>query len=965
MEIKRVRTLAFAVSEKREKYLEKSLACGKKKLLGLLDKEKPTVEKGYFPLLSFKLSRPDVVRKGISGQTTYELRESVFYVNLNTGAIYHAKNKTLEGYELINKVMDLSDDSVRTLGQLIRNGETLKDELNPLAVMDLLKPGLIRIYKPAVKELLTLIADEVAADSDDRNHIKHTLVKERVNTNFHLPKYGDAGYDLGGMLQATDKIVEEYGRQPIKYSVDQIAGLLKELFQGNVEIMAVSFLPYLKCSHHKKGRIAGETVSETVYPVCFRGDKEAIRAGVEIKPIALSTEVGASKSVPIERETINFSDVIGLEEVKKEIREEIIYPLLRPDLAKEYGRRCGGSLLLYGPPGCGKTYLAKATIGECGASFYNINISDIVKRGFQEGAKALHEIFEKAGRNPPSIIFFDEFDALGGKRDPKQEHTERMLINQLLTEMDGVESLKEDVLFMAATNSPWAIDPALRRAERFTKQLFIPPPDMEAREGLFREYAKKEPLAPDVDFRKLAELAEDYAAADIKAICDEASRIPWEDALAGGVERKVGMPDFLQALKKQQSSLIPWYKSAYRQIVESSEIDFYEEYAKHIMKYAGGVDLAKKPKLSFKDVGDLEDVKEEIRKSIIYPLLREDLAKDFGKTVGGGILLYGPPGCGKTYIAKASAGECNAAFFNVKMTDILSSKKGESEKKIRDIFERASRNTPAIIFFDEIEGIAGRRDALGIAEVRIVDEFLTEMDGFRKTKGLVIIGATNSPWAIDPALRRSERFTKQLFIHPPDVEARVEIFRIHCRKKPISDELDFDMLSDMTSGYTSSDIKAICEGASEIPWQEALKGASERRVSMEDFKQVIREKKSSLIPWINMAKRELEKSGERNVYKELDRLISEFDAYGREDFKDIVEKERTDLIARELEELSTLTGRRNDLQGKIKMAQKKYYKREIAPDSFKNIVEDYEKQLIELDLQIRKLKSRPEIRDSN
>jgi len=955
MEIRKVSTLAFAVSEEKEKELEKKLSAGAGKILGLVPSEKTEIRKGYFPVLGFKLTRPEMVHKGITSQTEYERRENTFFVNLASGVLYHAKNGKIESYELVNKAVNLSEDSVRSLGDIIRKGESMRDEYNPVVIMELANACLIRIYKPALKELYTLVMDEVVAEADERNKIKHTIVKERVNLNFHMPKFGDPGYDLPSVLATTNTMVEEYSKDPIKYSVDQTADLLRELYQADVKILGVTFMPYLAGSYLKKGG-KEQRVAQILFPVCFKGEKDTIKTGVEIKPVALSTEVGALKSVPIERETIDFSEVAGLEDIKKEIREEIIYPLIRPDLAKEYGRKGGGSILLYGPPGCGKTHIAKATIGECGAGFYNINISDVVKKGFQEGAKALHEIFENASKNPPAIIFFDEFDALGGKRDPKHDQSEKMIVNQLLTEMDGVESMKENILFIAATNAPWAVDPALRRAERFTKQVFIPPPDAKVREELFRIHTKKEPLEADVDLKKLAEITDGYASADIKAICDAAAKIPWEEALESGVERKIRMSDFLQAVSKQKSSLLPWYREAYKRLEDSGEADLYKEYAKHILKYAGGVDLIKKPHLSFKDVGDLEEVKEEIRKSVIYPMVREDLAKEFGKTVGGGILLYGPPGCGKTYIAKATAGECNASFFNVKITDILCAEKGESEKKLHEIFERASRNTPAILFFDEIEGIAGRRDMMGISEAQLVDEFLTEMDGFKKTKGLVVIGATNSPWATDPALRRSERFTKQIFIHPPDYDARVDIFRIHCKEKPLAPDIDFERLADMTAGCTSSDIKAICDKACEIPWEEALKGAPERKVGNDDFLKIIKDTKSSLIPWINMAKRELEKSGEKGMYKELEKLLSEFEAYGKEDFKEIIEQEKKDLLAKQKEELSCLQEKRGDLENKIKMAQHKYYNREIATESFKNIIEDYEKQVIDIDLRIRKAK---------
>ena len=952
MEIRRVTTLAFAVSEEKERMAEKRFTSGAKKILAVIPREKPEITKGYLPMANFKLTRPERVGKGILPSTTYEVKENHFYIDLSYGELYHIKGHKIERYDLLNKIMDISPESIRSLGHLMRYGETLKEDLNPDVVLELAHLGLIKIYKPAFKELFTLVVDDVTGEPEGR----HTIVKERVNINFHLPKFSDRGYDLSIFLDTIDEMVELYTKNPIKYSIDKISTILKDLFDADVSLEGITFMPYIRCEYLGKGM--HKRIPEMYFPVCFTKKKEKYRRGIKIKPISLSTEIGANAAIPVERPTIDFSDVADLDDIKEEIKEEIIYPILRPDLAKEFGRKGGGGILLYGPPGCGKTYIAKATIGECGASFFNVNISDLIGKGFEESAKAIHDIFERASRNAPSIIFIDEIDAIGGKKDPKQEHAERMLIDQLLMEIDGVESMKENILFIAATNSPWAIDPALRRAERFTKQLFVPPPDFKTRVELFKIHTRGEPLSSDINFEKLAELTEGYASSDIKAICDSAAKIPWEEALHEGIERKITTSDFIKAISKQKSSLIPWYKTAYRMIEKSGEMGLYEEYSRYILEYGCGVDQVKKPQISFEDVGNLEEVKEEIRKSIIYPMLRPDLAKKFGKRTGGGFLLYGPPGCGKTYIAKATAGECNASFFNVSITDILSPERGKSEKKIREIFERASRNTPAILFFDEIDAITGRRDLMGITETRLVNEFLTEMDGFRETKGLMVIAATNAPWAIDPALRRSGRFTEQIFLPAPNFNARIKIFEIHCRGKPLSSDINFEKLAELTEGYASSDIKAICDSASEIPWEEAIHEGIERKITMDDFLKAIKKRKSSLIPWINMAKREIEKSGEESIYKDLYAFVSEFKTYEEEEFKKILRKEKIRLTTREDEELRRMEREKKDLEDKIEMAKHKYYRREIAPESVRNIIEDYEKQIIELDVEINKLRSK-------
>ncbi|MEA3254718.1 MAG: AAA family ATPase [Candidatus Altiarchaeota archaeon] len=958
MEIQRVNTLAFAVSEDGEKKAEKRFKSGTRKILALIPREKSEIVKGYLPMVDFKLGRPEKIQKGILSSTTYDIKENHFYVDLTYGELYHMKGHKIERYDLLNKVVDLPQESVRTLGHLLRYGESLKEDLNPTVVMELGHIGLIKTYTPSLKGLSSLVMDEVLGEPEGR----HTIVKERVNVAFHIPKFSDRGYDLSLFLDLSKEMVESYVKSPIEYSVDKLSTLLRDLFDAKVELEAITFMPYVRCEYLKKNM--HKRIPEMHFPICFTNKREKHKEGIEIKPLSLSTEIGARGSVPVERVTINFSDVAGLDDIKEEIKEEIVYPILRPDLAKEFGRKAGGGILLYGPPGCGKSYVAKATIGECGASFFNVNISDLVSKGFEEGAKALHDIFEHATKGAPSIVFMDEIDAIGGKRDSNQEHSERMLIDQLLMEIDGVESMKENVLFIAATNSPWALDSALRRSERFTKQLFVPPPDSETRIEIFKIHTRKEPLSEDINLEKLAELTEGYSSSDIKTVCDSAAKIPWEEAIHGGTAREINMSDFIKAISKQKSSLLPWYKTAHRMLEQSGEIGLYENYSRHILRHGGGVDQVKTPEISFKDVGNLKEVKEKIRRAIIYPLLKPDLAKEFGKKVGGGFLLYGPPGCGKTYIARATAGECNASFFNVKITDIMSPERGESEKKIRDIFERASINTPAILFFDEIDAIAGRRDLMGISEVRLVDEFLTEMDGFRKTKGLMVMAATNAPWAIDPALRRSERFTEQIFIPVPNFDARIRIFDIHCRDKPIPPDINLAKLASLTDGYSSSDIKAICDSVVEIPWAEAFKGGPKRGITLDDFIKIIRERKSSLTPWVNMAKKELEKSGEENVYRDLYNSLLEFNVYAeKEEFKKILEEEKLELISRKREELKHLEEERTDLKNKIGSLRNKYLKREITLGSFRGILGDYEKQLIELDLEINKLKPKKDLKE--
>ncbi|MBN2013806.1 MAG: AAA family ATPase [Candidatus Altiarchaeota archaeon] len=955
MKIQRVETRSFAISEGAEKRQEKRLRKNivSRLVNSLLFKEKTEIVKAYRPLAKYRVSRMEETHKGVVGeQVIYETKENHFYVDLANADLYMTHGHMIKREDILRKIINLPPVSVRTLGALMRTSFLYAENLDQNAIMDLAQLNYLKDYKDTWLMLFKGIWDELNPEEQHK-----TVVKERVKAEVHLPKFNNKCYDMSNSISEVDTIDDTYKKDNIRYSIDMMSQLLTNLFEAKVVIKGITFIPYMQAFYKRKDRHKIKS-PERYFPVRFIHDPfTKIKPGVKLKPVALSVSISAEGSIPIEEPTIDFSDVGGMEEVKKEITESLLYPLMNPELAKDFGKKSGGAILLYGPPGCGKTYIAKATIGESGMPFFNVNISEIVERGVQAEAESLHKVFEEASKNSPAVIFFDELDAIGGRREGAIEYAEKMEIDQFLMEMDGVETLGKDVLIIAATNEPWNIDPALRRSVRFTKHIFIPSPDQKAREEIFRIHTKDKPLAVDVDFKRLAELTEDYSSSDIKAICEKAAEKPWEEALKGGKERKINMRDFQEALKKQKSSLIPWFKMAYKELKSSGEERFFEDLAKQILKYGGGVDEAEKPEIDFSDVGGMGEVKEEIKKLIVYPITDPELAKQYRKEVGGSLLLYGPPGCGKTYIARATAGECSVAFFNIKLTDILSDRVGESEKNIQGIFERASRNTPSILFFDELDAITGRRDQVSSESGRrLIDSFLTELDGFKKTKGLVIMAATNAPWNIDPALRRSERFTKQMLVPPPDREAREDIFRIHTKDKPLAVDVDFTRLAELTEGYAASDIKVICDQSTEIPWQEALKGGEERRINMEDFVKVIKECKTSLTPWYHAAEKQITESGEAEFYSELVDDIRKSREKGEE-------RQKTDMRS-EREELKKLIPQRGEVERKIEAVRKKFYERELDEYAFSELMKEYEKQLIEIEVKMEILKERDRTRAS-
>ncbi|MCE4617830.1 MAG: CDC48 family AAA ATPase [Desulfurococcales archaeon] len=546
---------------------------------------------------------------------------------------------------------------------------------------------------------------------------------------------------------------------------------------------------------------------------------EKTQITIREKP-AREEEITRAKGVP----RVTWEDIGDLEEAKERIREIVELPMKYPELFKHLGIEPPKGILLYGPPGTGKTLLAKALANEIGAYFITINGPEIMSKFYGESEQRLREIFKEAEENAPSIIFIDEIDAIAPKREEVTGEVEKRVVAQLLTLMDGLKE-RGRVIVIGATNRPEALDPALRRPGRFDREIEIRPPDKRARVEILKVHTRHMPLAEDVDLEKIAEMTHGYTGADLAALAKEAAMAALRRFIKAGKidlskeaiptsvlkELKVTMSDFMEAMKLVRPTLI-------REVF---------------------VEL---PEVKWEDIGGLENVKQELREAVEWPLKHPKIFEEMGIRPPKGILLFGPPGTGKTLLAKAAASESGANFIAVRGPEVLSKWVGESEKAIRKIFERARQVAPTIVFFDEIDSIAPARgfrsDTSGVTD-RIVNQLLTELDGLVPLQNVVVIAATNRPDILDPALLRPGRFDRLIYVPPPDKEARKEIFKVHTRKIPLADDVDLDKLAELTEGYTGADIEAVVREAVMIKLREKLEvGKVEMRHFMEALKKV-------------------------------------------------------------------------------------------------------------------------------
>jgi len=524
---------------------------------------------------------------------------------------------------------------------------------------------------------------------------------------------------------------------------------------------------------------------------------------------------------------ITYEDIGGIGSQLLKVREMIELPLKHPELFRRLGIDPPKGVLLHGPPGTGKTMIAKAVATETNAHFTVINGPEIISKYYGESEKQLREIFDEAANNAPAIVFVDEIDSICPKREDVSGEVERRVVAQMLTLMDGMQG-RDNVIVIGATNRRDALDPALRRPGRFDREIEIGVPDREGRKEILDVHTRQMPIADDFDVDWVLENSYGFVGADLAALVREAAMKALRRYLPEiDLEEDTIPPEVLEKMEVRMDD----FRVAIREIEPSALREIYVEV----------------PDVSWESVGGLTEIKERLKESVEWPLTKPELFEHFGIKPPRGIVLFGAPGTGKTLLAKAIANEAKANFISIKGPEMISKWVGESEKAIREIFKKAKQSAPSIIFLDEFESIAGMRSSnsqSGGSDVsnRVVNQLLASMDGVESLDGVIVVAATNRPEMIDPALLRSGRFERVLHVPPPDKGARDVIMQIHAKDMPLSSFSMKDILGGM-EGFTGADIEAVCREAALIAMR-----AGKKKVTKGHFEDAITRVRPTVTP---------------------------------------------------------------------------------------------------------------------
>ena len=690
---------------------------------------------------------------------------------------------------------------------------SIKGERETLAIVDRAYPadvgeGIIRIDGLIRRNARTSVGEQVT--------VKKAQVKPAVKVSI-------APAQQGIMVQGDPELFKHglLGRAVMKGDIISLGGV-----QRRKDLMSEGFPDIFGDLHDLFGQNFGFSGFQQIRFVVVStnpGQACIINENTEVVLNAKAVDV-SEESIP----EVTYEDIGGLTDEVRKIREMVELPLKHPEIFDRLGIEPPKGVILHGPPGTGKTLLAKAVANETEANFILLNGPEIMSKFYGESEKKIRDIFEEAEKNAPSIIFIDEVDAIAPKREEVQGEVERRVVSQLLTMMDGLKT-RGRVVVIAATNRINSLDPALRRPGRFDREVEISVPDKVARLNILKIHTRNMPLAKDVNLEMLAGRTHGFVGADLSALTKEA---------AMHVLRKI-----LPSLKLDDAEAIP--KEVLDKMIIAGE-DF-EASLKVVRPSAMREVLVEAPNIGWADIGGLENTKQRLKESVEWPIKSPESFKRLGIRAPRGILLYGPPGTGKTLLAKAVAKESEANFIHVKGPSLLSMWVGKSEEGVRKVFERARQVSPCVIFFDEIDALASRRGIEAGTKVteRVLNQLLAELDGLEGLKDVTIIGATNRPDMLDPALLRPGRFDRIILVDIPDVESRKKIFEVHTKNTPLAPDVKIDDLVAQTEGFVGADIEYLVIEAA----LHALRTSMDSKtVSRKDFEEALSKIKPSVSP---------------------------------------------------------------------------------------------------------------------
>ncbi len=701
----------------------------------------------------------------------------------------------------------------------IKKGDviTIKGNRETVAIVDRAYPAdvgerIIRIDGIMRKNARTGIGDVVTISKADIKEAKKVIIApaqkgimvQADSDNLRRGLLGRAVLKgdiivLGGVQRRRDLMTEEFGE------MDDIFGNLGDILGG----MGFGGL--------------GGGITQIKFLVVNTNPNQPVY-------ISENTEVTLSpKAVELTDEKIpeiTYEDIGGLGDEIKKIRELVEIPLKHPEIFERLGVEPPKGILLHGVPGTGKTLLAKAVATESDANFILLNGPEIMSKFYGESEKKIRDIFEEAEKTAPAIIFIDEIDAIAPKREDVQGEVERRVVSQLLTMMDGLKS-RGKVIVIGATNRPNSIDSALRRPGRFDRELEISVPGKEGRLSILKIHTRGMPLDKKVNLDEISTITHGFVGADLEALSKEA---------AIGVLRKI-----LPQMKLDGEEKIP------QEILEKLIVhhEDFTDALKTVRPSAMREVLVETPNVGWDSIGGLGSIKQELQEVVEWPIKHSESFKRMGIRPSRGVLLYGPPGVGKTLLAKAVAKESEANFIQIKGPSLLSMWVGKSEEGVRKIFEKARQVAPCIIFFDEIDSLAGRRGIETGTKVteRVLNQLLAEMDGLEDLKEVLVVGATNRPDMLDTALLRPGRFDKILLVNVPEEEGRLQILKIHTGKMPLAKDVNLKEIAKETLGYTGADLESVVREAAYFALREDI---NSKQVMKKHFAEALKKVKPSV-----------------------------------------------------------------------------------------------------------------------